>query len=110
MPTDLLDHELDTAAADVPLGQDRVDAATASARPALPQRAVPGRAADRRRRNEARCWRLVGAARALRVDDLDWDAVADTAVDDDVIEALVYMRDVEGFTDRELVGLAGHVT
>lgn len=98
MPTDLLEHEPATATA------------TATV-PAPPMRRTAGAGvADRRRSNEARCWRIVGAARPLGLDDLDWDAVADTPVDDDVIEALVYMRDVEGFTDRDLVGLAGHVT
>lgn len=43
-------------------------------------------------------------------DDLAWDRVGADAVDANVLGALVYMRDVEGFTDRELVGLTAHRT
>ena len=59
-------------------------------------------------RNEGRCERLGGSSRPLRLDDLSWERPAQGAVDDEVIDALVYMRDVEGFTDRDLVGFTAH--
>lgn len=63
-----------------------------------------------RERNEARCARILNASAPLQTDDLPWADVGKTALDDRVIAALVYMRDVEGFTDRYLVGLAAHRT
>lgn len=63
-----------------------------------------------RTRNERRCARLLDSATPLVTDDLDWEAVPRTEVDPAVIECLVYMRDVEGFTDRDLVGLTAHRT
>src|ERR1043165_201926 len=60
--------------------------------------------------NEERCRHIVDSAAPLVVDDLAWDAVGDVPVPDEVIESLVYMRDVEGFTDRDLVGLTAHRT
>ncbi len=69
--------------------------------------------ADRRalrERNEARCERILDTAEPLRLDDLDWEAVGDVELDQGVIDVLVYMRDVEGFTDRDLVGLTAHRT
>lgn len=65
---------------------------------------------DVRARNEARCTRILDTAAALEVDDLAWDDVGAVVLDDRVIRSLVYMRDVEGFTDRYLVGLAAHRT
>src|SRR5688572_21205404 len=59
-------------------------------------------------RNEARCERILDSSGPLALDDIDWDAAARTEVDPDVIDVLVYMRDVEGFTDRDLVGLTAH--
>ena len=63
-----------------------------------------------RNRNEARCRRILDTAAPLELDDLDWDGVASTPVDPAVIACLVYMRDVEGFTDRDPVGLTAHRT
>jgi rubrerythrin len=60
--------------------------------------------------NEARCRRILDTAAPLEVDDLDWDAVGSLPIDPSVLETLVYMRDVEGFTDRDLVGLTAHRT
>lgn len=63
-----------------------------------------------RARNEARCARLLDASAPLQLDDLAWDDVGATPVDRRVVESLVYMRDVEGFTDQYLVGLGAHRT
>jgi hypothetical protein len=63
-----------------------------------------------RERNEERCRHIVDSAAPLVLDDLDWDAVGSVPVADEVLASLVYMRDVEGFTDRELVGLTAHRT
>lgn len=61
-----------------------------------------------RARNDARCRRIVETASSLVVDDLDWEAIARSSVDPQVLDCLVYMRDVEGFTDRDLVGFTAH--
>src|SRR6478672_5805217 len=63
-----------------------------------------------RERNEDRCRHIVDSAAPLVVEDLAWDAVGDVAVPGEVLGSLVYMRDVEGFTDRDLVGLTAHRT
>jgi hypothetical protein len=63
-----------------------------------------------RTRNEARCRRLLGRSALLSVDDLAWERVGQQPVDDRVLETLVYMRDVEGFTDSYLVGVGAHKT
>ena len=63
-----------------------------------------------RDRNEARCTRILDTAAPLVVDDLDWASVGQVELDLSVIDTLVYMRDVEGFTDRDLVGLTAHRT
>jgi hypothetical protein len=63
-----------------------------------------------RERNEPRCRRLLDTAQPLALDDLAWDAIAAHDLDPDVIHCLVYMRDVEGFTDRDLDGLTAHPT
>ena len=57
---------------------------------------------------EARCGRLVRRSALLAADDLAWDEVGTRPVDDGVLACLVYMRDVEGFTDRDLVGVVAH--
>jgi hypothetical protein len=57
---------------------------------------------------EARCRRLVERSALLDTDDLEWGAVGAHAVDEGVLACLVYMRDVEGFTDRDLVGVVAH--
>jgi hypothetical protein len=53
-------------------------------------------------RNDARCRRISETASPLVIDDLDWAAVADHDVDADALRSVIYMRDVEGFTDRDL--------
>jgi hypothetical protein len=60
--------------------------------------------------NEARCRRVLDTAAPLEIGDLDWAAVGSVPIDPSVLETLVYMRDVEGFTDRDLVGLTAHRT
>lgn len=66
----------------------------------------PGRL---RERNEARCRRILDSSKPLVIDDLDWDSPG-PPLPPDVVDTLVYMRDVEGFTEGYLVGLAGHRT
>lgn len=63
-----------------------------------------------RTRNEARCERILESSRPLDLEDLPWEQAEEIDVDDAVIETLVYMRDVEGFTDSYLVGLGAHRT
>ena len=46
----------------------------------------------------------------LQSDDLDWDGIPDQPVDPGVLDCLVYMRDVEGFTTRDMTGFAAHPT
>ena len=58
--------------------------------------------------NEARCRRLLDKSCLLESADLAWDRVGEITVDDGALACLVYMRDVEGFTDRYLDGLAAH--
>lgn len=62
-----------------------------------------------RERNEARCRRILDASTPLEIGDLPWGEGCPPLASA-VIETLVYMRDVEGFTDRYLVGLAAHRT
>lgn len=71
---------------------------------------MDARTRERRAGNEQRCDRLVARSALLASDDLDWARVGDAEVDPETLACLVYMRDVEGFTDRDLVGLAGHPT
>jgi rubrerythrin len=66
--------------------------------------------AEMKASNEARCDRLLAAAGALEIGDLDWSSAGSIELPADVIATLVYMRDVEGFTDRDLVGLTAHRT
>lgn len=60
--------------------------------------------------NEQRCQKILDAAAPLRTDDLAWAEVARTPVAPEVVDCLVYMRDVEGFTDNYSVGLTAHPT
>ena len=60
--------------------------------------------------NEARCRRILDIAAPLELDDLDWESVGAVELDASMVNTLVYMRDVEGFTDRDLVGLTAHRT
>jgi rubrerythrin len=66
--------------------------------------------AERRHVNEQRCRRLLERSELLAYDDLDWTTVGDHELAPGVIDTLVYMRDVEGFTDSYVVGLAAHRT
>jgi rubrerythrin len=81
---------------------------TEEPRPAVTNKVISIR--DLRARNEIRCRRILGKSELLVVDDLDWDAVGAYELDAGVIDTLVYMRDVEGFTDTYVVGLAAHRT
>jgi hypothetical protein len=65
-----------------------------------------------RARNERRCERILDTAAAspLQLEDLPWERIGDDELDAAAIDVLVYMRDVEGFTDRDLVGLSAHRT
>ena len=72
-------------------------------------RSRPGRRALRER-NEARCRRILDTAEPLELGDLDWASVGAVELEADVLAVLVYIRDVEGFTDRDLVGLTAHRT
>lgn len=60
--------------------------------------------------NEDRCRRILAKSELLAVDDLDWSTVGAVELDQGTLETLVYMRDVEGFTDSYVVGLAAHRT
>lgn len=60
--------------------------------------------------NEARCRRLLAKSELLAVEDLDWASVGEVHIDAGVIDTLVYMRDVEGFTPTYLAGLGSHRT
>ena len=46
----------------------------------------------------------------MALDDLPWQHVHEIQLDDAVVDTLMYMRDVEGFTDSYLVGLGAHRT
>lgn len=61
-----------------------------------------------KKRNERRCERILEAANPMDGCDLDWSAVGAHELDAPTIDCLVYMRDVEAFVDRDLVGLPGH--
>jgi len=65
---------------------------------------------DLRQLNERRCERLVAKSALLDTSDLRWQDAAAIELDDATLACLVYMRDVEGFTTRDLSGLAGHPT
>ncbi len=62
----------------------------------------------RRAENEAKCARLVARSAVIEVEDLPWHVVGAEPIDDDVLTCLLYMRDVEGFTDRDLTGAVAH--
>jgi rubrerythrin len=63
-----------------------------------------------RANNEGRCRRLLARSELLQVDDLDWTQAGAYELDDGVIDTLVYMRDVEGFTYSYVTGIGGHRT
>jgi rubrerythrin len=58
--------------------------------------------------NEERCERLVARSGLLDTEGIAWDGIPDHDLDPGAIACLIYMRDVEGFTNRDLVGLSGH--
>lgn len=58
--------------------------------------------------NEAKCERLLARSGLLESADLDWAEVGIHPIDDAVLTCLAYMRDVEGFVDRDLEGLVAH--
>ena len=60
--------------------------------------------------NEARCERILAASEPLPVEDLAWARVGEVELDPGVVDTLVYMRDVEGFTDSYVTGLGAHRT
>lgn len=60
--------------------------------------------------NEARCRRLLAKSELLDSSDLDWSRAGDVELDAGVLDTLVYMRDVEGFTDSYVVGIGAHRT
>jgi rubrerythrin len=77
----------------------------------IPEHTRPPQGAESlRARNERRGERLVARSELLDTSDLRWEEAADVELDDAALACLVYMRDVEGFTTRELSGLAGHPT
>lgn len=61
-----------------------------------------------RARNERRCERLLARAGLLDTTGIRWEDAAAVELDGDTVATLVYMRDVEGFTTRDLAGLAAH--
>ena len=63
-----------------------------------------------RANNEARCRRILDRSELLEVDDLDWSQVGVVELDQGVLDTLVYMRDVEGFTDSYVAGIGAHRT
>lgn len=60
--------------------------------------------------NEARCRRILGRSELLEVEDLDWSQAGAVELDPGMIDTLVYMRDVEGFTDSYVAGIGAHRT
>jgi hypothetical protein len=58
--------------------------------------------------NVRRCERLVARSALLDTSDLRWDDAAAHPLPLETLATLAYMRDVENFTNRDLVGLAGH--
>lgn len=63
-----------------------------------------------RERNEGRCRRILARSELLDVDDLAWERVGRHPLPEAIVESLVYMRDVEGFTPSYLEGLGSHPT
>ncbi len=63
-----------------------------------------------RTRNEERCLRLLAKSELLDTSDLDWSQAGSVELDAGVVDTLVYMRDVEGFTDSYVVGIGAHRT
>jgi rubrerythrin len=60
--------------------------------------------------NETRCRHILDRSELLDVDDLDWTKAAAVELDQGIIDTLVYMRDVEGFTPSYVAGIGAHRT
>ncbi len=73
-------------------------------------RTISTTAPDLRARNEDRCRRLLAKSALLDTTDLDWSTAGAVELEAGVLDTLVYMRDVEGFTDSYVVGIAAHRT
>ena len=58
--------------------------------------------------NVRRCERLVARSALLDTSDLRWRDAAAHPLPGETLHTLAYMRDVKNFTNRDLVGLAGH--
>jgi hypothetical protein len=65
---------------------------------------------DLRASNETRCRHILDRSGLLDVDDLDWAQAGAVELDPGVVDTLVYMRDVEGFTDSYVAGIGAHRT
>lgn len=63
-----------------------------------------------REHNENRCRRLLAKSELLDTSDLDWSTAGAVELDPGVLDTLVYMRDVEGFTDSYVTGIGAHRT
>ena len=63
-----------------------------------------------RANNEDRCRRILSKSALLDTSDLDWSTAGAVELDAGVLDTLVYMRDVEGFTDSYVVGIGAHRT
>lgn len=63
---------------------------------------------EMRRDNEERCARLVDRSALLDTRGIRWEDAGAVELEPGTLACLVYMRDVEGFTNRDLVGLSGH--
>ena len=63
-----------------------------------------------RRSNEARCRSILAKSALLDTSDIDWPSAGSAELDAGVLETLVYMRDVEGFTDSYVAGIGAHPT
>jgi hypothetical protein len=63
-----------------------------------------------RENNEDRCRRILAKSELLDTSDLDWSIAGAVELDPGVVETLIYMRDVEGFTDSYIAGIGAHRT
>jgi len=73
-------------------------------------RAARRNATNLRTSNEARCRRILARSELLHVEDLDWSQAGAVEIDEGTIDTLVYMRDVEGFTNSYVAGIGAHRT
>jgi hypothetical protein len=65
---------------------------------------------DLRTDNDQRCRRILAKSELLDTSDLDWSEAGAIELDPGVIDTLVYMRDVEGFTSSYVSGIGAHPT